>query len=327
MPLKTTENRARNYGMIHGRDFRDALTAMPDRESAGRVTESGQTDPQLKDCPCTCTSCMLPSISCVLPSSKTCRSGQAASMHMWPSTSNFRPCRHKRIGLALRLLQPTTTSYRPTATMVKSHSTIDKLVSPPVPLVATDGRFVFDRKVELRIETVFGTSETIFEIKDTAGIKYFDVRETFSLKGGKRTLVDIDGVPILNIRKSTGGYTVASGAKAEPVLFEIAAATKKHIQMWLAVVDPATGHKTELCVEGEVKGGGIYLGSEATEGAAIANIRIDKGAYKNKIGGLQIDIVVMPGVDVALVGLLLVAFDLETTKKSRPLWKMAMFMP
>ncbi|KAI8917347.1 hypothetical protein BC831DRAFT_507502 [Entophlyctis helioformis] len=177
-----------------------------------------------------------------------------------------------------------------------------QLVSPPVPLVATDGRFVFDRKVELRIETVFGTSETIFEIKDTAGIKYFDVRETFSLKGGKRTLIDIDGVPILNIRKSTSGYTVASGAKAEPVLFEIAAATKKHIQMWLAVVDPASGHRTELCVESEVKGGGIYLGSEATEGAAIADIRIDKG------------------VDVALVGLLLVAFDLETTRKGSGWW-------
>ncbi|KAI8923163.1 hypothetical protein BC831DRAFT_472462 [Entophlyctis helioformis] len=38
---------------------------MPGSESTGRVTESGQTDPRVKDCPCTCTSCMLPSISCV----------------------------------------------------------------------------------------------------------------------------------------------------------------------------------------------------------------------------------------------------------------------
>ncbi|KAI8927819.1 hypothetical protein BC831DRAFT_451175 [Entophlyctis helioformis] len=225
---------------------------------------------------------------------------------------------------------PTTTSYRPTATMTKSYSTLDQLVVPPVPLVATDGRFVFDTQVSLRLVSQWG-SEIVFELQDTTGIKYFDIKESLSLKD-KRTLIDIDGVPIANIRKSHGGYTVASGAKAEPLLFEIAASheeTDKHeFDATATFVNRSTNETVVLHVESERFGGGIYLGAKAAEGgAAIASIRIDPNAAKNRNHGRQIDIVVMPGIDVALVGLLLVAFEFELTKKGRPWWKIAMFMP
>jgi uncharacterized protein YxjI len=187
---------------------------------------------------------------------------------------------------------------------------------PPL-LVAANIAHCYPHPVTLIMkEKLMSWTGDDFKIKDPNGHVFFRIEGKAISFSQKKCLQNPQGQVIANFKKEAFNflpvYNVFHGAHSEQLMARIESkftfiSTKAKVQLTNVV----NGQPAELVLKGDwrSKNAQIYLGNPKEGGRMIANASRKLNAKHVLFGAQDYQVTIEPGVDVALIVLLVLAFD------------------
>ena len=184
-------------------------------------------------------------------------------------------------------------------------------------IVVTENRFVFDKPVTLILrENLMSFSGDDFTIKDTEGVSYFKCEGKALNIRDKKTIYDLNGTPILNIRNAIlflkGRMKVYAGKDDKKTLASIIPKTSIHSRKYIISFYNISEEKEEtldMKCDFFSHSCGIFYGKEKEGSPMVCKIikKIDARSLLTNKDNYYVE--VAPGIDAALMVAIAICFD------------------
>jgi len=186
------------------------------------------------------------------------------------------------------------------------------------PICGIEPRFCLPNPIKLRLrEKIFSFSGDDFKICDADdGTLYFRCAgKTFSLKD-KKTLLDVNGQPVLNMKQPlmslSDKYKIYAGANSDKELFTFKT-ERNYFKAKLAafVKNPVNNSHHYLVLKGNWrdKKAVVFLGEPKQDGIPVAKVYRPLSGKSLFFGADEYLIEIAPGVDIALILSMCIALD------------------